>query len=233
MNTHALISYLGLPDDYTPSPSAEPIEFLKRHLRYIPPHLMGSFSSTTTPKQRTLIPAVRNRRSRYTESHTSELGFTAAKNSWPTLWEGRELRGKEEAKEEVEWAEKGFLEGKKQHVGKLGTLLGGYEEEREAERVRGIRRREAEYRESLPEEEEDTDSEEEDGAVAETAQVEENLEEMKMSFLRSIKEKFIYGLLENIDYDKVDWDERWDVDNDRDAEERWFDEEEEGIAVDE
>lgn len=37
----------------------------------------------------------------------------------------------------------------------------------------------------------------------------------------------MYGTLQNIDYDKVDWDERWDVDNDRDAEERWFDEEEE------
>ena len=32
---------------------------------------------------------------------------------------------------------------------------------------------------------------------------------------------------QSIDYDKVDWDERWDEDLDRDAEERWFDDEEE------
>ena len=30
-----------------------------------------------------------------------------------------------------------------------------------------------------------------------------------------------------MEYDKVDWDERWDPEIDRDAEESWFDEEEE------
>ena len=88
------------------------------------------------------------------------------------------------------------MEGRKGHVGKLGTLLGGFEEEREAERVRTIRRREAELREELPEEDEDTDEEEEEENVAVAAQAEENLEEMKKWFLRLIKEKFIYGLLE-------------------------------------
>ena len=52
-------------------------------------------------------------------------------------------------KEEEEWASKQFLDGKKMHVGKLGPLLGGYEEEREAERVRTIRRREAERLEEI------------------------------------------------------------------------------------
>lgn len=33
-----------------------------------------------------------------------------------------------------------------------------------------------------------------------------------------------------IDYDKVDWDERWEPPLDRDEEERWFDEEEESLA---
>lgn len=33
---------------------------------------------------------------------------------------------------------------------------------------------------------------------------------------------------QSIDYDEVDWDERWDEDLDRDAEDRWFDDEEEG-----
>jgi hypothetical protein len=34
-------------------------------------------------------------------------------------------------------------------------------------------------------------------------------------------------LMQSIDYDIVDWDESLDDDDDRDAEERWFDEEEE------
>ena len=32
---------------------------------------------------------------------------------------------------------------------------------------------------------------------------------------------------QNVDYDRVDWDEKWDVGFERDDEERWFDEEEE------
>ena len=71
--------------------------------------------------------------------------------------------------------------------------------------------------------------------------------ENEAMFLKIVKERFIYGFLEvhtyiilacgllliissgyqSIDYDKVDWDGRWDGDLDRDAEERWFDDEEE------
>jgi hypothetical protein len=32
---------------------------------------------------------------------------------------------------------------------------------------------------------------------------------------------------QDIDYDKVDWDESLDADDDREAEEKWFDDEEE------
>lgn len=105
---------------------------------------------------------------------------------------------KRDRERRAEWAEKGFLDGKKKHVGKLGNLLGGYEEEREAERVREIRRREREIEESLPEEDEDTDDEEEEEtAPSQDAQaVEESPEEMKASFLRLVRERFIYGLLE-------------------------------------
>ena len=35
-----------------------------------------------------------------------------------------------------------------------------------------------------------------------------------------------------MDYDKVDWDEKWDAGLERDDEERWFDEEEESDALD-
>ncbi|KAH8105993.1 hypothetical protein BXZ70DRAFT_408531 [Cristinia sonorae] len=188
----ALLSYLGLPEDYAPSPSAEPIQFLQRHLCIIPPHLITQFSSNTTPKQRTVIPAIRNRRSQYVSLNPAELSLTAAKRTWPTLWEGREFRGEEEAAEEEEWVKKEFLQGKEQHVGKLGTLLGGYVEERELQRMREIRRKEAEYRESLPEEDEDTEEDEMDAATNDK----DSPEEMQSSFLRLVKERFIYGLLE-------------------------------------
>ena len=34
---------------------------------------------------------------------------------------------------------------------------------------------------------------------------------------------------QSVDYDKVDWDESWDADNDRSAQEAWFEEEEESV----
>lgn len=42
----------------------------------------------------------------------------------------------------------------------------------------------------------------------------------------------VYLVSQSVDYDKVDWNEDWDVGNDRDDEERWFDEEEESTALD-
>ncbi|KAI0353487.1 hypothetical protein OH77DRAFT_1505275 [Trametes cingulata] len=218
-----VLKYLGLPDTYEPSPRTAPLEFLHRHVRSLPPHLLRLFSAHTTPKQRTAIAAIRNRRLKYTQSKPPEFALANAKSTWPSLWEGRERPGKEQAQEEKEWAEKEFLGDGKQKIGKLGNLLGEYEEERESERVRTIRRQRAEYIESLPEEDEESDDEEQDATAQEPSPAE--AEEM---FLRLLKERFIYGLLESIDYDKVDWDERWDEDLDREAEERWFDEEEEG-----
>ncbi|KAI9001403.1 hypothetical protein BD414DRAFT_474531 [Trametes punicea] len=219
-----IFKYLGLPEDYEPSPRTAPIDFLHRHVRALPPHLLKLFSMNTTPKQRTVIPAIRNRRLKYTQSNPPEMSCTKAKSTWPALWEGRERPGKEQAQEEKEWAEKEFLGDGKQQVGKLGSLLGEYEEERESERVRTIRRQRAEYIKSLPEEEEESDEEEEEpGSLA----PEPFPAETEEAFLRLVKERFIYGFLESIDYDKVDWDERWDDDLDREAEERWFDDEEE------
>ena len=56
--------------------------------------------------------------------------------------------------------------GQTKHIGKLGSLLGDYEEEREAERVRTMRRERAREmeRESdlIPEEDDDSDEELED-----------------------------------------------------------------------
>ena len=36
---------------------------------------------------------------------------------------------------------------------------------------------------------------------------------------------------QSIDYDAVDWDEKWDQGLDRDDEDKWFDEEEESDAL--
>ncbi|GAV98991.1 hypothetical protein LENED_000415 [Lentinula edodes] len=118
------------------------------------------------------------------------------------------------------------MQGSTKHVKKLGSLLRDYEEEREAERVRNIRRTQlaAEESQFIPEEDEDSAEDEpvESGDVEEATEADNRAE-----FERRIRERFIYGLLDNIDYDRVDWDESLDTDNDRDTEERWFDDEDE------
>ncbi|KAF8204701.1 hypothetical protein BJ912DRAFT_939093 [Pholiota molesta] len=217
------LTYLGLPQDYTPSPENDPIAFLIERLFQLPPHLLSHFSYITTPKQRTVITPIRNRRLQHVSKNPPELQFDAARNTWPSLWQGRtERRGVQEGKEEKAWAESAFLGGSKQHIGKLGSLLADYEEEREAERAREMRRsRPPPEDEFVPEE--DTDSEDEDGPTSNAPPEVETEAELKASFERLIRERFIYGLLDNIDYDNVDWDESLDVEE-RDTEERWFEE---------
>ncbi|KZT72502.1 hypothetical protein DAEQUDRAFT_754978 [Daedalea quercina L-15889] len=230
------LSYLGLPDDYSPSPDAQPVDFLTKHFRELPPHLLSHFSANTTPKQRSVIPAIRNRRLKYVDSNPPELSFASAKATWPTLWPGREPPGREQGEDEREWAEKFFMGSSlKPHVGKLGMLLGGYEEERSAEHVRAQRRAAAEELDRVPEEEdseeEEEETEEEEEGVQPQPEEEESTDDTKAWFLRRVRERLIYGLLESIDYDTVDWDELWDEDNDRSAQEAWFDEEEESVET--
>lgn len=103
----------------------------------------------------------------------------------------------EEGQDEKDWVQSGgFLDGSKKHVGKLGTLLGDYEEEREAERIRVIRRERAAEREFIPEEdsESDSDSDMNDFPVNEEEEVKP--EEARASFERLVREQFIYGLLD-------------------------------------
>src|SRR5271154_4334961 len=69
----AILTYLDLPATYSPSPSSDPITFLRSHLHQIPPHLQHHFSAITDPKQRTLVPNIRNRRLKYTQSAPCEL----------------------------------------------------------------------------------------------------------------------------------------------------------------
>ena len=246
-NESIILKYLGYPTGHEPSPTRAPIQFLSQNIRYLPPHLLQLFSDTTTPKQRASVSAIKNRRLRYMESGPAELSFQAARTTWPSLWQGPEIQSqiRAEGKEEAEWAKTDFLGGAKQHVGKLGPLLGEYEEERESERIRGVRRQQREYEEALPEEDEDSDDEEAARAVAAE---EPTSEEARDLFLRTIKERFIYGLLDvstqdlipeaglnafvqSFDYDSVDWVETWDERTDRDGEEQWFAEEEESDAL--
>ncbi|PPQ77665.1 hypothetical protein CVT25_011100 [Psilocybe cyanescens] len=212
------LKYLGLPENFTPSPETDPITFLSQYLTRLPPHLLLHYSYITTPKQRSVITSIRNRRLQYVNKNPSELSFDAGRSTWPNLWQGRERRGAEEGAEERSWAQNDFLQGSKQHIGKLGNLLAEYEEEREAERVREIRRNNRDPAEDdfVPEEDSDSD----DDAPTEP----ETPEQARASFERLLCENFMFGLLDNIDYDNVDWDETLDREDDREAEERWFDE---------
>ncbi|KDR83958.1 hypothetical protein GALMADRAFT_219786 [Galerina marginata CBS 339.88] len=215
------LKYLGLPEDFTPSPDTEPIEFLSQYLSKLPPHILQHYSYITTPKQRTVIIPIRNRRLHYANENPPELRFESGRSTWPELWQGRERRGVAEANEERFWVQQGFLQGNRQHVGKLANLLADYEEEREAERVRNIRRSRAPVEDDFVPEE-DTDSDE-DAPSNEPPEIETEAQ-AKSSFEKLLRERFIYGLLDDIDYDKVDWDETLGVDDDREAEDRWFDE---------
>lgn len=224
-----LLKYLGLPSDYQPNPESDPIHFLSQNIRTIPKQFAPAFSKSTTPKQRTIIPVIRNRRTKFTQSNPSELSFESAKRSWPLLWSGSPSesaphRGHAERLEEKDWADREFLGGAKQHVGKLGMLLGEYEQERAAERLRMERRRGEAEEPFIPEEDEDTTDEED---PAPPSPEEESPQETRLTFERSVGEKFIYGLLDSDLYATVDWDDRWDEDVSNDDQDRWFDDEEE------
>ncbi|KIO31112.1 hypothetical protein M407DRAFT_19989 [Tulasnella calospora MUT 4182] len=252
-NVAPILKYLSLPADHKPSPRDEPLEFLRDHLIQLPLELLRPFSTITTPRQRTQLLRIRNRRTTYAcsaegrkalswvearkedslayeafmISSTGTQGMPLAQD--PTDPERAYRKGEEEGGEERKWVESSFMDGAKGHIGegKLAALLGQFEEEREAERLRDMRReireREQAQRESEPEEEEE---EEEEGEESPTNPIYDSPGDARSSFERVIRDKFIDGLLEWMDYDTVDWDDRWDDDG-RDDEDKWFDEEEE------
>ncbi|KAG8975212.1 hypothetical protein FRB90_009578 [Tulasnella sp. 427] len=245
-----ILKYLSLPSSYDPHPKDDPIPFLRDHLVQLPIEHLKPFSSITTPRQRTQLLRIRNRRTTFACSAEGmkALSWVEARKEDPLAYEafmisstgtqGMPLaedpsdptrafrKGEEEAKEERIWAQGSFMDGAKGHVGegKLAALLGQFEEEREAERFRDMKRemREKEriQRESEPEEEDDDEGEDE------TTPTHDSPEDARKSFENVTRDKFIDGLLEWMEYDAVDWDERWDDDG-RDDEERWFDEEDE------
>lgn len=185
------LEYLGLPQNYEPSPETEPIAFLSKHLLQLPPHLLMNYTYITTPKQRTAIATIRNRRLHYTNRNPPDLQFNYARVTWPDLWQGQGRQVGQNGDDERAWVQSEFLEGKKQFVGKLGDLLASYEEEREFEGIRMLRRnRAAIENDFVPEEDSDSDNDSQHPQEIETE------EEVKASFERLIREFFVYGRLE-------------------------------------
>ncbi|KAL5636912.1 hypothetical protein ACGC1H_000777 [Rhizoctonia solani] len=237
-----ILRYLALDPDYTPSPDDSPVEFLKRHMSQLPPHLLVLFNAHpgATPRARASVPAIRNRRCAYVATEPKLLDPDVLSKSDPGVWDlvnseraqaltiRRPIGVDEDEAEadERDWASNQFQDGNKMHVGKIGELLAELEGERRRERERAVRRQalvaRAREEETLQEEEESSDDEESAPAGPEQLRPDPAEEDIR----RTIRERFIAGLLTNVDYDQVDWEERWDPD-DGDNEERWFDEEEE------
>lgn len=154
------------------------------------------------------MPVIRNRRTQYLQSAPAEFTFEGARKRFPDLWESIARAGggpaprvdvravaREGAEDEKRWAQREFLGGARGQVGKLGTLLGGYEEERVAEQEREknherVKLREIE-RETEEEFEESSDEEELDSPPST-----EDLAQARETFTRLVKERFIYGLLD-------------------------------------
>ncbi|KZV84265.1 hypothetical protein EXIGLDRAFT_753970 [Exidia glandulosa HHB12029] len=232
-DSERFLKYLDLPDDYEPSPTRAPLDFLRAHLYQLPQHLAVYFSSSVAPRERTALPIVRNRRLNYAQSPagSTALGYSAGRAEWPLLWEQSgstrddvkpgELSGQDERA----WANANFMGGQGGELGRLGGLLSEYEAEREAERMRALRRDRAVRESMMPqvEEEEDESDEEDDATDANAAAEEESVEEHRAAFERLLRERFVYGTLDDFDYDSVDWNDEWDSIAERDNEERWFD----------
>jgi len=124
------------------------IPFLTRQPRQLPPNILQWFNSITTPQQCKAVLLIRNRRFNFTQR--ASISLLRCANA--ALWEEPIRIGQEEAREEKEWADTTFLGSEHQtYVGKLGTLLGGYEEERHSERHRQAKRTAVVGKTSLPE----------------------------------------------------------------------------------
>ncbi|KAG8791660.1 hypothetical protein FRC12_008506 [Ceratobasidium sp. 428] len=237
-----ILKYLSLDADYTPSPFENPIEFLRRHITQLPPHLLVLFSNhpSVTPRARASIPTIKNRRCYYAVEEPRALDPDVLSRTDADIWDlvneerpqGQTTQRPtapepdEDVTDERTWADEEFQGGVKGHVGKIGELLAELEGERTRERQRAIRRQAAVARARREETEEEFDesSDEEDEDEQEVPQ--RQLDAPEKDLRRVVRERFISGLLKEFDYDSVDWDEKWDPD-DRDSEDRWFDEEEE------
>ncbi|WRT64892.1 uncharacterized protein IL334_001829 [Kwoniella shivajii] len=239
---HAILSYLDLPmSDNLPQ---TPLEFLNKHLANLPPSLLEYFDFIT-PKQLTSIPAVKHRRLIYATStpRPSLLSCSEGRLRWPLLWErlgGDPLAQSIGVVEEEDWANKGFMSDveSSQQVKKLGGFLRILEEEREAEHVREAKRMERRLDNQGEEFDEESDEEDADTTAAdigtnhmtvqqERPKINENQGEVEELFEKRLLEIFLDGM-DTIDYSQIDYVEPPGGDPIalRDAEDRYFDDEE-------
>jgi hypothetical protein len=204
-----ILKYLSLDIDYTPSPSQDPIEFLKRHMSQLPPHLLVLFSAhpQATPRARASIPVIRNRRCTYAAEGPKALDPDVLSrvdaDVWDLVNEERPqghmtkrptVEQDEDAADERAWADEEFQGGMRGHVGKIGELLAELEEERTRERQRAVRRQATAartQREETEEEEEESSDEEEErqGSIERQPDASDN------DLRKIIRERFISGLL--------------------------------------
>jgi hypothetical protein len=204
-----ILKYLSLDIDYTPSPSQNPIEFLKRHMTQLPPHLLVLFSAhpEVTPRARASIPVIRNRRCSYAAEGPKALDPDVLSrvdaDVWDLVNEERPqgqmtkqpaVEQDDDAADERAWADEEFQGGMRGHVGKIGELLAELEGERTRERQRAIRRQATSARvrrEEVEEEEEESSDEEEEIQARPERQPDASDSDLK----RIIRERFISGRL--------------------------------------
>jgi hypothetical protein len=206
-----ILRYLVLDTDYRPSPDQNPIEFLKRHMSQLPPHLLVLFKAhpEATPRARASVAAIRNRRCNYAATDPKALDPDALSETDVDIWDlineerARALTTKrppeqqdEDVADERTWANNQFQDGEKMHVGKIGELLAELEGERKRERERAVRRQVAVARareeETVEEEEESSDEEEKLESIGPAQNWPDPAEN---NIRRTIRERFISGLL--------------------------------------
>jgi hypothetical protein len=210
-DVNSIMAYLSIPTATT-LPTT-PLKFLSDHINTLPPSLLRSFSSVTTPRQRASIRQIKARRLIYASSTPPpvELSASSGRLRWPLLWD--RMGGSidlplpsSNIKGEETWVKDHFLPGAegRQHVKKLGGFLRGLEEEREMDQMRAAKRAERRLDNVGEEFDEESDEDEDEetardrvktaAALPIAGAVAENQEEVKQAFERKLLEMFVDGL---------------------------------------
>ncbi|WWC87032.1 uncharacterized protein L201_001916 [Kwoniella dendrophila CBS 6074] len=250
---HSILSYLDLPQsDVLPKP---PILFLKEHISKLPFEYLVYFSYLTPKELGDSIPIIKQRRLLYATSIPKPeiLSLYQGRLRWPLLWErlggdpnflfnNDDEKNSKNAIEEEEWVSNEFMndidKNKSQQVKKLGGFLRILEEERESEQIRLAKMKERNLDskgEEFDDESDEDDDEEENhlhtqqyqNVNTQRVEIAEDQEEVERIFEKRLLEIFLDGM-DTIDYTQIDFNEppRGDPIAVRDAEDRYFDDEE-------
>lgn len=125
LTVQSTLKYLGLPADYKPAPDQDPFGFLSLHIAVLPQAYLLAFAHDVTPRQRTAIRLIKNRRTQYAvNSSPSALRWDRARLLEPQIWNsmntGTSLNpaarppppprpGADAADDEREWADSHFM----------------------------------------------------------------------------------------------------------------------------